>query len=144
MTKKHMTGWAFFIGSIILSVATPIAYALDRYSDIVTTQVGAITAASIIAVVFAIRYIMFKMKMVAQDGFRMTKEFARELRYFFPIAIFLLVVTAIENNIAGITDIVRVTLLMNLLAAPLRLLSYRLSKRYENDTGTQKLFRTLI
>jgi cellobiose-specific phosphotransferase system component IIC len=144
MNKKHMIGWAAFVAALGLSVAVPIGYALAKYSDIVTTQAGAITAMSIIALVFAARYILYRLKMTAQDGYGMSKEMARELRYFFPLLIFLAIVMAIETNVAGISDVVRVTLIMNLLAAPLRLVSYRLSKRYDNDTGTQKLTRFLL
>lgn len=98
---------------------------------------------SVIAVVFALRYVLYRLKMTAQDGYGVSKEVARELRYVFPIAIFLAVVMAIETNVAGLSDVVRVTLLLNLLAAPLRLVSYRLSKRYDNDTGTQKLLNRI-
>jgi hypothetical protein len=144
MNKKHITGWVAFTAALGLSVAVPIGYALAKYSDIVTTEAGAITAMSIIAAIFAARYVLYRLKMTAQDGYGMSKEMARELRYFFPLLIFLGVVMAIETNVAGISDVVRVTLIMNLLAAPLRLISYRLSKRYDNDTGTQKLTRFLL
>ena len=139
MNWKRFIGYLTFTGAIALSVVAPIGYALTKYSDIVTTQAGAITAMSIIALVFALRYILYRLKMTAHDGYGMSKEVARELRYVLPIGIFLATVMAIETNVAGISDVVRVTLLLNLLAAPMRLVSYRLSKRYENDTGTQKL-----
>lgn len=144
MSRKHFIGYALFIGALSLSVLAPIGYALAKYSDIVTTQAGAITAMSIIALVFALRYVLYRLKMTAQDGYGVSKEVARELRYVFPIAIFLAVVMAIETNVAGISDVVRVTLLLNILAAPMRLVSYRLSKRYENDTAAGKLGRHFL
>ncbi len=144
MNKKHMIGWAAFVAALGLSVAVPIGYALAQYSEIVTTQAGAITAMSIIAGVFAARYVLYRLKMTAQDGYGLSKEVAREMRYFFPLLLFLGVVMAIETNVAGISDVVRVTLIMNLLAAPLRLTSYRLSKRYENDTAGHKLSKHLL
>lgn len=137
--RKHWFGYAFFVAAIGLSVAAPIGYALAKYSDVVTTEAGAITAMSVIAFVFALRYLLYRLKMTAQDGYGVSKEVARELRYVFPMAIFLGVVVALESNIAGVSDVARVTLLLNILAAPMRLMSYRLSKRYENDTAAGKL-----
>ena len=139
--NKYITGHLLQAGAIALSVIAPIGYAFSKYSEIVTTRAGAITAMVVIAAALSLRYVLYRLKMTAHDGYGMSKEVAREMRYFIPLAIFLAAVVAIESNVAGISDIVRVTLLLNILAAPMRLISYRFSKRYENDTAGVKLLR---
>ena len=139
--KKHIIGHVLFFSALVLSFFAPMGYAFAQYSEVVTTRTGAVTAMLIVALAFSMRYILYLLKKTAHDGYGVSKELARELRYFIPLGIFLAVIMAIESNVAGISDVVRVTLILNLLAAPMRVLSYRFSKRYENDTAGVKLLK---
>lgn len=139
MNRKYILSHALNVTAILTSVLAPAVYAFNKYADIMDAQTGLITLATGLTLVFALRYVLYRLKMTAQDGFGISKEMARELRFFIPMGIFLAVVLGIESNVAGIADVTRVALVFNLVAAPIRLISYRLSRRYENDTGVQKM-----
>lgn len=139
MNRKYILSHALNIASILTSILAPAVYAFNKYADIMDAQTGLITLTTGLTLVFALRYVLYRLKMTAQDGFGISKEMARELRFFIPMLIFLLVILGIESNVAGISDVTRVALVFNLVAAPMRLISYRLSRRYENDTGVQKM-----
>jgi len=139
MNKKYILSHTLNISSILLSILAPAIYAFNKYANIMDAQTGLITLATGLTLVFALRYVLYRLKMTAQDGFGMSKELAREMRFFIPMGIFLAVVLGIESNVAGVSDVTKVALVFNLIAAPLRLISYRLSRRYENDTGVQKM-----
>lgn len=139
MNRKYILSHALNVTSILTSIVAPAIYAFNKYANIMDARTGLITLATGLTLVFALRYVLYRLKMTAQDGFGMSKEMARELRFFIPMGIFLAVVLGIEGNVAGIADVTRVALVFNLVAAPMRLISYRLSRRYENDTGVQKM-----
>jgi hypothetical protein len=94
--------------------------------------------------IFAASFISNQLKRIAHDGFGMAKELARESLFLGPILLAMGFVFLIERNIGQITDVVKYVAALNIVAVPFRVVGYRLSKRYINDTGTELLVKKLI
>lgn len=109
-----------------------------RYGPVIGTSAGSIAFFALVGLVIAIRFLMYRLKVQSEVGFGMGRELAREVRFLIPLILFLVVIYAIQLNLAGIFDIVKFTLFMNIPAVVFRVASYRLSDRFINDTAPKR------
>lgn len=137
--KKYIISKGLGGIALVMSLFIPVLYAITKYGDVAQTSAGKITIGVGVALLLGFRYIMYQLNEIADDGFGMSKKIARELKFIIPLFVLIAMLFVIETNVAGMVDVVRITLILNLFAAPFRIASYRLSKKYENDVGVAKL-----
>jgi hypothetical protein len=144
MEDKTWMSWMFTITSWVFSLLLPIVYVTTKYWNVLESARVEYISPIVIVGIFGVRFIFNQLKRVAHDGFGLSKELARESLFLGPILLALGLVTLIESNIGQITDVVKYVAALNIIAVPFRVVGYRLSKRYINDTGTELLVKKLI
>ena len=143
MSKKYIWSLAFNVLSHTFAWVIPGAFTLMTYGFFYETALGRITFLGIVAALIAIRYIMYRLKITVESGYGIEKEMAREFRFLIPLAFILLIVFMINQNMASLADVLFVATMSNIPGSLFRLVSYRLSKRYENDISGRETLNLL-
>ena len=141
--KRQIWSIVFSALNHIFAWVAPLIFIAAVYGPLLTTSAGSITFFGLIGLTIALRFILFRMKDVAENGFGLSKEIAKEFRYLIPILLILAAVFLIQMNVAGIITILKFTLFMNIPAVAMRLISYRLSNRYLNDVAPKRAVELL-
>jgi len=118
----------------------PMAYIGSKYGYIAESTFGKLVFAGMVGLIIGVRFMMYRLKTIADEGYGMEKEVSREVRFLIPTILLLLIVQALNRNIGDLVDILTFTLIFNVIAVPFRIASYRLSKRYENDIAPKKTY----
>lgn len=116
----------------------PLVYVYVVYGVFFTSKLGLPIGIILALLVIAIRFLMHRLKTVADEGVAMDKELAREIKFIIPLILGLAVLGVVKYNVAGIVDLLTFTVISNLVAVPFRIISYRFSKRYERDMASLK------
>lgn len=137
------TLWSLFFGIMnhLLAWVLPVIYVATEYSFFVSTTAGNITFLGIIMILVAFRFFMHRLRTMAESGFGMEKEMAREVRFLLPILLLLGFLAIVQTNIANLYHVFMIVLLLNIPASVFRVVSYRLSRRYDNDTAAYRLLQ---
>ena len=138
MDKK--TVWSIIFGLLnhALAWVLPLVYVAVEYSFFVETTLGRITFLGIVSALIAFRFFMHRLKAVAENGYGISREMAREARFLLPVFIVLGLLYVIQTNVANLVHVLIVVLALNIPASLFRVLSYRLSRRYDNDTAPKR------
>ncbi len=139
------TVWSIIFGLLnhVLAWILPLVYVAVEYSFFVETTLGRITFLGIVSGLIAFRFFMHRLKSVAESGYGISREVAREARFILPVLITLALLYVIQANVANLVHVLIVVLLLNVPASLFRVLSYRLSRRYDNDTAPKRTFDML-
>lgn len=137
--------WSIVFGALshIFAWVAPLMFIAAVYGPLLATSAGSLTFFGLIGLSIALRFILFRMKDLAENGFGISKEIAKEFRFLVPMLLVLAAVFLIQMNVAGIITILKFTLFMNIPAVIMRLISYRLSNRYLNDVAPKRAVELL-
>lgn len=116
---------------------------LNTYGFFYETTAGRFTFAFIVVIAVALRYVMYRLRITSLDGYGMEKEAAREIRFLIPLFLLLLIALMVNQNLANFADVLFVVGISNIPASFFRLISYRLSKRYEGDVSGRETLKLL-
>jgi hypothetical protein len=92
-----------------------------------------VTGGVVIAIFLAILWVMHWLKGLAEHGLPMERTVAREVRFLIPLLVFLAVLSVIHLDLGGIVTVLGLSVIGNVIAIPLRIIGYRLGKRYDHD-----------
>lgn len=138
MSKKRSLSFMFGLMNHLLAWVVPVGFILYNYGFFINEGWGRLLFMGIVAIAIALRFLMYRLKTVADEGYGMSKELAREVRFIIPIGLMFALITMISMNISNLSTVLHYVLLLNIVAVPFRLISYRLSARYENDVAPKK------
>jgi len=121
-----------------LSIGTPFVFLWIKYGTLFRERQGwaFVTSGVVLAIVLAVLWVMNFLKELAETGRPMERKVAREIRFVIPLMVILSVLSVIHFDIGNMVAIIGVSLVANLVAVPLRVVSYRLGKRYEADMAS--------
>lgn len=139
MTAKR--AWSIATGLLnhILAWVLPLVYIALQYSFFLETAAGRLAFFGIVGLVIFFRFMMHRLNAAIEDGYGMEKEIARETKFLIPLLLVLAFISIVHTNIAGLYDVIIFTVAMNIPASIFRVISYRLSNRYENDVAPKKI-----
>lgn len=138
MDKKTIWSLIFGLLNHVLAWILPLGYIAVEYSFFVETTLGRITFLGIVAALIAFRFFMHRLKSVAESGYGLSREVAREARFLLPVVLILGTLFVIQMNVANLVDVLVMVLVLNIPASVFRVLSYRFSRRYDNDTAPKR------
>lgn len=118
----------------------PTAYLYNEYDGFFQTRTGFVMIPVLLSGFLLTRFTMHRLKTVADTGVALDKEIAREIRFVIPLLIAIALLEVIHYNVGGITEVLSVIVLSNVIATPLRLAAYRTSKRYDRDVASLKMY----
>lgn len=127
----NVLGAAFAIG-------TPFVAMWIKYGTLFRERqsFAFVTGGVVIAIFLAVLWIMNWMKGLAEHGLPMERTVAREVRFLLPLLIFLAILSVIHLDLGGIVTVLGLSVVGNIIAIPLRIVGYRLGRRYENDMAS--------
>ena len=127
----NAAGAAFAIGF-------PFAAIWIKYGSLFRERQGwaFVTGGVVIAIVLAILWVMNWLKGLAEHGLPMERTVAREIRFLLPLLVVLAILSVIHFDLGGIVTVLGLGIVGNIVAIPLRLVGYRLGKRYEHDMAS--------
>jgi uncharacterized protein YacL len=89
-----------------------------------------------IAIALAILWVMHWLKGLAEHGLPMERTVAREVRFLLPLLVVLAILSVIHLDLGGIVTVLGFSIVGNIIAIPLRIVGYRMGKRYEHDMSS--------
>lgn len=134
------TVWSIIFGLLnhLLAWILPLVYVAVEYSFFVETTLGRLTFLGIISGLIAFRFFMHRLKAVAESGYGISREVAREARFLLPVFMVLGLLYVVQANVANLVSVLVIVLMLNIPASIFRVASYRLSRRYDNDTAPKR------
>jgi hypothetical protein len=92
-----------------------------------------VTSGIFIALFLALLWVMHWLKGLAEHGLPMERTIAREVRFLLPLLVAMAILSVIHLDLGGIVTVLGLSVIGNIIAIPLRIVGYRIGKRYEHD-----------
>ena len=136
--KENKKLWTLFgVLANFFSWGLPLVFVGIVYGAFLFSNSIVIVFGVALIVVFAV--IMRSLKGVAENGYAMNAKVARSFRITVPLMLLVGFVAAVNVGIASLVPLIMVFAIGNILAQPLYVLQYRVSKAYVRDTGVNEL-----
>ena len=133
----------FGILNIVFSWGVVVVYAAVKYGAYLAARGAGLATMFTLALGLGLWGILRSLKDTAENGYGLSKEIARAVRFVIPFGVAFALVLVLDKNIAGIADLLKVFFAGNLVAVPCRLVSYWMGPRYIRDISGNRIIEIL-